>query len=228
MADAPHAAETTAPDGPQDQPNRPSVGLLRLVRRCIAYGEALVGALQRRNTPTAPQDIAWRFGTISLTLVIARLTRGLRLAEALAQRLQRGAARRDAIAQGTMRPPSAPRRPPASPASPRPPRAPRPDEVAELANLPSAQEIAARVRNRPVGAVIVEICRDLGIDGEHPLWGEVLRAITLHGGNRGDLIRATLRRASEALAAGVVPVLSPAMDALFRSGPPSAWATAPP
>ena len=54
-----------------------------------------------------------------------------------------------------------------------------------LARLPTEQEIAAEVRRRPVGAVIVDICRDLGIrpgDCDRPFWDELCHAIIAYGG----------------------------------------------
>src|SRR4029077_20405902 len=41
--------------------------------------------------------------------------------------------------------------------------APDPTEDPRLARLPTEEEIAEAVRRRPIGAVIVDICCDLGI-----------------------------------------------------------------
>jgi hypothetical protein len=63
--------------------------------------------------------------------------------------------------------------------------APRLAEDPRLARLPTEQEIAAEVRRRPVGAVIVDICRDLGIrpgDCDRPFWDELCHAIIAYGG----------------------------------------------
>ena len=46
-----------------------------------------------------------------------------------------------------------------------------------LARLPTPAEIAAEVRRRPIGAVLADICRDLGIMPSDPLWRELQRAI---------------------------------------------------
>ncbi len=44
------------------------------------------------------------------------------------------------------------------------------------------------IRGRPVGSVIVDLCRDLGITTTHPLWPEVRDAIMFHGGSLVDLL----------------------------------------
>ena len=61
-----------------------------------------------------------------------------------------------------------------------------PTQDPRLAHLPTEQEIAAEVRRRPVGAVIVDICRDLGITPgqfDRASWDELCHAITGYGGN---------------------------------------------
>jgi hypothetical protein len=64
------------------------------------------------------------------------------------------------------------------------------------------------VRRRPVGAVIVDICRDLGIrpgDCDRPFWDELCHAIIAYGGRlagffdpRGPRHRRDLRRSPPA------------------------------
>jgi hypothetical protein len=52
--------------------------------------------------------------------------------------------------------------------------------------LPTAQQIAAMLRRRPLGSVIVEICSDLGIapgDIEAELWTQVSLTIEEYGGS---------------------------------------------
>ena len=58
-----------------------------------------------------------------------------------------------------------------------------------IAGLPTEKEIAAEVRRRPIGAVIADICRDLGIMPYHPLWTDLSTAILRHGGNLPRLWR---------------------------------------
>ncbi len=54
-----------------------------------------------------------------------------------------------------------------------------------LARLPTEAEIAAEIRRRPIGAVIADICQDLGIMPGHldrEFWDELRHAIIMYGG----------------------------------------------
>ena len=182
------APTPTAKDPAQRDPERGR--LLGLVRKLMDYGRDLVATLQSRNAPNPPLNIAHRFGGATLALIIARITRGLMIAAALERRLLHPRPR----AQGQARPTQS-----TSPRPSRTPRKPQPDEAEELlGSLPSAREIAARLRNRKTGAVIVDICRDLGIATDHPLWREIRDAIRSHGGNMAKLLCIWLTRGQQA------------------------------
>lgn len=177
MFPGPPTPKPAAAPGPQD-PGRNNGGrLLGLVRRIIDHGRDLIAALQRQNTPTPSTPLARRFGSFDLALIIARITRGLLLATALESRLLRA-------------PPARPR-PPRAPSRSTRPRAPRPQPQPDsdlLANMPSAETIAAQIRHRSAGAVIVDICRDLGIDTTHPLWPAIRDAIIGHNGSLARMV----------------------------------------
>ncbi len=233
------APQTMQPPGPSGGTQRGGAGLLGLVQRLIEYGRTLVDTLQQRNTTEPPTDVAERFGSASLTLIIARITRGLWLAGALERRIARAEARPDASARRDTPDPATQDRPTQDrPIEVRPievrPRTTRrkpEDEAAELANLPSARDIAARVRGRPIGAVIGDICRDLGIDGTHPLWAEVLDAITAHGGNLARMVNVVQRRSAERIRAALialVPDMVSRFDGVHAALWPATWATPPP
>ena len=64
-----------------------------------------------------------------------------------------------------------------------------------LAHLPTAEQIAALVRRRPIGAVIADIYRDLGILPSHPLWRDVQQAMLEFGGSLTRLLCDILDRA---------------------------------
>lgn len=216
-------AETASRPGPAGRPVSRSAGLLSLVRRLIDYGRTLVETLQQRNTPDVPPATAQRFGTINIVMIIDRIKQGLGLAEALERRVKRGARRLDAPPR-----PSA-----ARPIQDKPEQRPvATDPASNGASLPSARTIAKRIRYRPIGAVIADICCDLGIDATHPLWGEVLDAITTNGGNRGHLVQDVIKRGFEAAEACLALVLPPNAErvvaALYDEFPPAAWATPPP
>jgi len=205
---APEDAHAAAPQGsPTGTPKAArvttSAGLLSLLTRLLDVGRAMLAELQGHDGPDAPPGFVHRFATTSLTLVIARITRGIMLAQALHDRVTRNARRLDA----PDRPSPGDRPTQERPDHPRPPPV---NEEAELLALPSAQEIADRIRHRPIGAVIEEICRDLGITGSHALWREVLDAITYHGGDCGRLGRIIIQRGFDAAERDLPPPPLPA------------------
>jgi hypothetical protein len=190
----------------EPKPSRSS-RLLGVVRQLIHYGRQLVTTL--RDNPR-------RFGAGDIALILARITRGLLRAEALEARLIRNAARPDA--------------------APAPPRAPfhrrsPPARAADTASeplvpgldpaicLPTAEQIAAEVRRRPIGAVIADICRDLGIMPSHPLWRELQLVIIRHGGSLARLVKDILRHAFER-PASVWPAAPLQPPAASGAGPP--------
>jgi hypothetical protein len=150
--------------------------VLSLLRRLIDYGQELVRSVQERAAAGTLVIVALRFGTQDAAVILARIARGLRLANALEARLLIRPVRLDA------RPASA---------GPAPVRAPpagaegtvrRAVKRPALPDVPTAEEIAAALRHRPAAAVIADICRDLGIVPAHPLWGEVMAVLSEHGG----------------------------------------------
>src|SRR6476659_9984879 len=167
-ADAPQP--TTQPD---PQPSR-SGRLLSLIRKLIDYGTALAATVRQR-VAADPVFARTGFGTADLAVIFARIARGLHLAQALEARVLRRATWLD---QGprprTARPAPKPRPPVSPPARASDPR---------LAHLPTAEQIAAEARRRPIGAVIADIYRNLGILPSHPLWRDVQRAMGEFGGS---------------------------------------------
>jgi hypothetical protein len=195
------SAAATAP-GPTSQPapwpastDRRGclVRLLGLVRKLIDHGKQLVAAVGQRSLPNDLALVGCRFGTRDIALILSRITLALHRATALEARLLHSVARPDPKPQ----PPRA--------SSQHTPRAPReaPQEPAEadprLAGLPTPEQIAAEIRRRPVGAVIADICRDLGIMADHPLWRDLRLAIILHGGSLVGFVRDISKRAHAAL-----------------------------
>jgi hypothetical protein len=138
--------------------------------------------------------LAIPFGTADLAAILARITNGLRRAAALEAALCRRAARGRDLTPSPVRLPDA--RGPRLALQSAPPDAlpePQPADHTQdptgdprLARLPTEEEIAAEVRRRPVGAVIADICRDLGIMPGHldrAFWDELSHAIIAYGGN---------------------------------------------
>ena len=185
------------------KPNRFS-GLLALVRQLIDYGRHLATTLRGNPHPLGAGDISE---------ILARITRGLLRAEALEARLIRSAARPDAA--------PAPPRAPSHRQSPAARAAAQPTDTTQsvLAHLPTPEQIAADVCRRPIGAVIADICRDLGIMPSHPLWRELQLVIIRHGGSLARLVKDILDRAFPLAAAArtTAPLQSPAASG---GGPP--------
>ena len=195
---APPAA-AVPPNRPDPHQERPATGadapsrtgrLLGLVRTLIDYGRQLAATLQQRTAATNLADVARNFGTIDIGEILARIARGLLRAAALETKLSSRLTRQQAV-------PAAPSAP-----SPHQPRAARPvDRSARAADpgptrLPTPEDIAAEVRRRPVGAVIADICRDLGIVPSNPLWRELSLVIIENGGNLATLFKDTFKRIS--------------------------------
>ena len=188
------ATPTDAPDPVQDPRTKRISGILGVVRKLVDFGRQLVGVLrQGSNTAsdrTALADIKLRFSTLNVAAILARITRGLELAGVLETRLEKWLARTPAVpASAGDRPERQPRA--ASLAKPRGRKT-----EAEIDGLPSAGEIAARLRQRPIGVVLADICRDLGIVPADPIWQELFVPILMNGGNPGRLIMERFDRCS--------------------------------
>ena len=176
------SAAATAPP-PTTEPSR-SGRLLSLVRKLIDYGKELAATIRRRAV-TDPTSIRVCFGTTDIALILGRINRGLQRANELESRVLRCADTLDAPgAPAKAR--SAPKAQPAPPAEPAEPR---------VIRLPTPERIAAQVRRRPIGAVIADICRDLGIIPSHPLWRELQLVIIRHNGNYAALVKDILEQA---------------------------------
>src|SRR5271169_5427114 len=216
------SAAATAP-GPTSQPAHwPALAdrrgclarLLGLVRKLIDHGKQLAAAVGQRSLPNDPALAGCCFGTSDIALILSRITLALQRATGLEARLLRSAARPDP----KPRPPRVP--------SPRAARAPPAPADPRLARMPTAEQIAAEIRHRPVGAVIADICRDLGIMPDHPLWRELHLAIILHGGNLARFVtdmferaRATRHERTNALSAAPAPS-PPLSPEPASTGPP--------
>ncbi len=196
-------AENAAPPGQTPRaaaPGTPSLAarLLTAIRLLVEIGQKRLAAIQAGQLSTADvQDTGHGFGTFNLSVIVARLRRGLRLAKALEQRVIANAVRIDG-------PKRAPR--PARPRENRPPRGPklsdRADNAALLARMPTDAEIAAMIRHRPFGLVLNDICADLGIGPGQPqwqaLWHQLRGVIATHRGQVKRLFQRAFERASAA------------------------------
>ena len=196
-------APPTDPDPPRANTAMPTAlgRVLSLVRKLIDYGRQLAGTVQQRAAVPGFALFAKPFGTADLAAILARITNGVRRAAALEALLGRRAARGQDLTPSAIRVP-APRVPrpawPSAPPDAQPePHPANPAEDPRLAHLPTEQEIAAEVRRRPVGAVIADICRDLGITPgqlDRAFWDELSHAIIAYGGSLAGFLGALNRR----------------------------------
>jgi hypothetical protein len=183
------------PPTPTTEPDRAGPAIptalgrvLNVVRKLIDLGKQLAGTVQQRATAPGFALFAKPFGSADLAVILARITNGLRRAAALEARLcQRGARGQD-LTPSPVRLPAAPGPRPARTMAPPDTHAQPADRTQDprLARLPTEQEIAAEVRRRPVGAVIVDICHDLGImpgQLDRAFWDELSLAIINYGGS---------------------------------------------
>jgi hypothetical protein len=208
------AAPSSLPDPQQDRPvasaQAPSRAgrFLGALRKLIDYGKELAASLQQRVSPF-PENLAIvtrNFGTADIGLILAYITRALLRAAALEDRL---------VSRGD-RPDDAPAR--ARAASERQPHPARPpaeqcdkDAGPRVVRMPTPEKIAAQIRRRPAGAVLADICYDLGISTNHPLWQELRSVINANGGDFPRLMIAIFRRERTAMARGRTGVCSPAL-----------------
>jgi hypothetical protein len=186
------------PDHPDRHRDRPvaaapapsrTASLLGLVRRLIDYGKGLANTLQQRTAATNLVFFAVAFRSEDIALILARITRGLLRAVALEARIV------SRLAEEAKQPPAASTKPPRQPHATRAAdRRAKPDTAnARLALMPTPEAIAADVRRRPIGAVLADICRDLGMVAGHPLWRELNLAIMTNHGNAIALLKEMLR-----------------------------------
>lgn len=206
------SAALTLPDlssqpGPTtaDRPSR-FAPLIFLVRRIIDYGKQLAASLQHPTPTTNLDQVARTFGSYDFGQILASIMRGLHRARELQDRLVRLDAE----------PPPEPQPEPAyadvvvTPIGPRPAinrmRMATPEQVARR----HATALDPSGNNKPIGEVLADICRDLGILPDHPLWRELFHAILQHGGRLGSLVRDI----------GNVPLLDPITHQPITAGVP--------
>jgi hypothetical protein len=207
--------------------------VLSVVRKLIDYGKQLADTLQQRATAPGFARFASRFGTADVAFILARITNGLLRAAALEARLCQRAERGQDLTSPPMRFPDnrGPRDAPMAAPPSAQPEPQRPDDTQDprLARLPTADEIAAEVRSRPVGAVIADICRDLGIapgELDRAFWEELNLAIISYGGTYGGVLNDLIHRSfvftfggHDNTADHEPPASSPRLPAL-PTGPP--------
>ena len=189
----------------------PAIGrVLSLVRKLIDFGKQIATSVQQHAGALDFRLHTSLFGTADLAVILARITNGLRRAAALEAALCRRAERGQDLTDSPLRMPTAgTRRAERQVAPPDPQPEPAQPEDPRLARLLTEAEIAAEIRRRPIGAVIVDICHDLGIAPgllDRAFWDELSLAIMAYGGSlSGFLIKRSKRVFAFATGADVDP-----------------------
>lgn len=160
---------------PHPQPTSRSSRLRALIDDLILFGQLVIETLHYQPGSITAFRIMHRFGTRSFNAIIARVTRGLMLAEALEMRVRRMAKQIDNPPPPRARPEETRKR--AATGKPRAKTLLTDDDRAILARMPTSAEIAANVRNRPICDVLADIARDIGLAETDPLWLRILEEI---------------------------------------------------
>jgi hypothetical protein len=216
-AASPPAAPTASPAPPADATAPTRAGaLLSVIRGLIAFGQQLLATLQTAPETSAAASILRRFRGYTLEQVIARITNGLRLAAGLEERVTRNSSRighppRRAAALATPRDRAAPTTA-AVPSSP----------------LPSASDIAAQLRHRPIGAVLEDICLHLGITTDCGFWDALQEAMSRHGGDPARFYKRLIKTWFPTPTPAAHPAPLPGPAGRPFAPPPAAAATGPP
>ncbi len=200
------------PDPAPDRAGKPIprniADVLVIVHILIGYGLHLAETLEHRAAARSFSVVAQFFGTARLTVIRARLARGLLRAMALERVLLARAARgRDLVFYKPRTRAACPASradaqaaAPAGGARRSPPRRVRcadPDEAPDPAALPTVAQFEAEIRRRPIGRAIADICGDLGISPslcEGRFWLAVSCAIMWYRGNLPRLMKDFRRR----------------------------------
>jgi len=186
MSQAPSTAE------PSSRPERDGAGvpegiarLLQVLHWIIGYGMHCATTLQKRSAEEF-RSFAERYRDGGFNEILTRIKRGLMLAAALEEKLRKRAKTGRDVAPVDVRY-----------ATPRPDRAAdatskrtrvRHTKIVDMPpdRLPTAEQIAAELRRRPLGAVLADICRDLGLrpdDLTEAQWKELHDLILRYGGD---------------------------------------------
>jgi hypothetical protein len=177
MSDAPPTSDLSPQPGTtaEAKPSR-FAPLLSLVRRVIDYGKQLAASLQNPTPTTDTHGVAVNFGSYDFSQILASILRGLQRAGLLHTKLARMNTRPGPHSKPIV---FAPPKPRAAAARAQRSEKPAPNPI----RFATPEQIAKQVRSNPIGVVLADICRDLGITRAHPLWRELHAAIIDYNGS---------------------------------------------
>ncbi len=175
--------------------------LLGVLRVLITFGNHLAVTLQANPCAETVRNIGSRFGAFDVALILARITRGLQLAQALEAKFAPRADQPDpAPRAAASAPASSPRQPrqPRTPSRPNPPcRKTAPKPSSPPCRPPSkSPSSSAPARSTPSST---DICNDLGVCMSDPLWHDINRVLMDYNGSFLPLWKERWRRFSAAL-----------------------------
>jgi hypothetical protein len=167
--------------------------LLHVVRILLGYGRHLADTVRDRAAAPGFPAIAACFGTLDLSVIFARLRRGMLRAVALERVLLARAARgRDVpFARSRVRTRNEQPAPAGAPAN-RQPVARKPARWAFDFQTVTLKELERQVRRRPIGRTIADICLDLAVVPglcTGTFWNQLFDAMRCHGGSPGIMLR---------------------------------------
>ena len=215
MSHTPSTAE------PTKRPERDGAGvpqgiarLLHVLQWLIGYGKTAAATLHQRSAQDF-RRFAERYRRSDFNEILARIRRGVMLAVALREKFLAQAKTGRDITPVKCRF-STPRRNRAANATDRRTRV-RQTNIVDMPpdKLPSAAQIAAELQRRPLGAVLADICRDLGIrpgDVTREQWQELHELILDYGGFTSDVLFAEWNLRLQ-------PLLKAELDRLQRPNP---------
>lgn len=181
---------------PAAPPNRVT-RLLGVVRKLIEYGHSLAETF-RAHAEAGKAGKPTPVSAARLKLLVTRLVLGIRLAYMLEADLKRREAEGEDITPSAelARPPMPSTRSGAASAprgsADRTDARPVPADELIPPRIPTDAEFAVMLRRKPLGAVLVDICCDLGVTPEalgQAFWRELCNVILMHGGDMGRLLR---------------------------------------
>lgn len=187
------------PGRPNDRPGAAvtdphrALTIALLLRQVINYAKELLVTVRLRAGAPDFARFTRPFGTSDVRLIIDRIASAIRYAAILEDDLLKVAR----LGRHMFTKPSMPSDPARAPREPRPSGAQAESAARHaeqpkyrvLDRLPSAAQIAAEIRRRPVGEVVAVICRDLGITPNHKLWPALSEVVAAHGGHLEELLQ---------------------------------------
>ncbi|HET8996317.1 MAG TPA: hypothetical protein VFN42_06585 [Acetobacteraceae bacterium] len=164
--------------------------LLQVLQWLVGCGRTFAETLHQR-TAEEFRSFAGRYRRSDFNEILARMKRGLMLAAALEEKLLKRARTGHDVIPVEYRY-STPRSSSAPDTTGKRTRT-RHTNIVDMPpdRLPTAEQIAAELRRRPLGAVLADICRDLGIlpgDLTKQQWKELHELILTYGGDPTDVL----------------------------------------